>query len=210
MTKLVAFGSSTIINDTSYPSLIAQRSNLDYVSRAKFVNSNHKISRMILSYTDYQPGDVVIAEWTSTVRHEFRTNEGWAPSNMNTYIKGSGSFEEHYYTQGPGQWEYTGVYSALKEMLVAQTFLKDRNISYLFTFFPEDVVGSYRFKEPDEYIGSLKSLIDWNQCLLFDDHGFKQWCINNDYEFDSEGAHPQPSAHAHAADYILKNITLDD
>lgn len=210
MTKLVAFGSSTIIHNTSYPSVIAQRSNLEYVNRAKFVNSNHKISRMILSYQDYQPGDVVIAEWTSTVRHEFRTNEGWAPSNMNTYIKGSGSFEEHYYTQGPGQWEYTGVYSALKEMLIAQTFLKARNISYLFTFFPEDVVASYHLHKPDDYIGALKSLIDWDLTLLFDGHGFKQWCINNNYEFDAEGAHPQPSAHQHAADYILDKVIISD
>jgi plastocyanin len=210
MAKLIAFGSSTIIHNTSYPSVIAERKNRDYVSRAKFVNSNHKIARMIMSYTDYSPGDFVIAEWTSTSRHEFRTNEGWAPSNMATYIQGSGSFEEHYYSQGPGQWEYTGVYSALKEMLLAQTFLKDNNIDYLFTFFPEDVIGSYRLKEPDEFIGALMKLIDWDRTLKFDGVGFKQWCITNNYEFDEAGAHPEPSAHLLAADYILENVTIND
>ena len=66
--------------DTAYPSLIAQQLNCEYVNRSKPTNSNHKIARMVLSYTDYQPGDVVLAEWTSTTRHEFRTNQGWQGS----------------------------------------------------------------------------------------------------------------------------------
>jgi hypothetical protein len=195
--------------DTAYPSLIAQQLNFKYINRAKPTNSNHKISRMILSYEDYQLDDFVIAEWTSTIRHEFRTEHGWTGSNMITYPKGSGTFEDHYYQQGPGQWEYNGVYTALKEILLAQTFLKSNNIKYLFTFFPDEVLCSNLLKTPDQYIGSMMKLVDWDQFVLFDGHGFVEWCKVNNYEFE-DGNHPAPSAHGLGADYILKNFKIND
>ena len=209
MNKLIAFGSSTIMYDTAYPSLIAQKLNFEYVNRSKPTNSNHKIARMILSYKDYQPGDFIVAEWTSTTRHEFRTNQGWQGSNMATYPKGSGTFEDHYYQQGPGQWEYNGVYTALKEIVLAQTFLKSNDIDYLFTFFPDEVVCSSLLKTPDDYIGTMMKLINWNQFVLFDNHGFVGWCRANNYEF-ADGSHPAASAHRLGADYILKNFNIND
>jgi hypothetical protein len=210
MNNLVAFGSSTIMYDTAYPSLIAQKLNFNYVNKSKPTNSNHKIARMILSYNNYQPGDVVLAEWTSTRRHEWRTELGWAGSNMATYPQGSGTYEDHYYQQGPGQWEYNGVYTALKEIILAQTFLKNSKIDYLFTFFPDEVLHSMLLKTPDEYIGAMLKLIDWNQFILFDGHGFVQWCRINNYEFEPDGNHPAPSAHSLGAEYILKNFKIND
>ena len=209
MNKLIAFGSSTIMYDTAYPSLIAKELNYEYVNRSKPTNSNHKIARQILSYTDYQPGDFVLAEWTSTTRHEFRTNQGWQGSNMATYPRGSGTFEDHYYQQGPGQWEYNGVYTALKEIVLAQTFLQANNINYLFTFFPDEVLSSMLLKTPDEYIGAMLKLIVWNQFVLFDNHGFVEWCRTNNYEFETDGNHPAPSAHRLGADYILRNRKIN-
>lgn len=210
MNKLIAFGSSTIMYNTAYPSLIAQRLNCEYVNRAKPTNSNHKIARMILSHDNYQPNDFVLAEWTSTRRHEWRSEFGWAGSNMATYPQGSGTYEDHYYQQGPGQWEYNGVYTALKEIILAQTFLKTNKINYLFTFFPDEVLCSFLLKNPDEYIGTMMKLIDWDQFVLFDNHGFVEWCRINNYEFELDGNHPAPSAHSHGADYILRNFNTND
>jgi len=208
MNKLIAFGSSPIMKDTAYPSLIAQQLNVQYVCRAKPTNSNHKIARMILSYDDYQPDNFVLTEWTSGIRNEFRTEQGWMGTSMATYKKGTGSFEEHYYQQGPGQWEYTGVYQTLKEIVLAQTFLKANNIPYLFTFYPDEILKSNLYRRPDEYIGPLLKLIDWNCFLHFDNHGFLAWCKENNYEFESDGSHPADSAHQQAADYVLKNFKI--
>lgn len=208
MSKLIAFGSSPIIKDSAYPGVIAQQLNLNYLNRAKPTNSNHKIARMILSHNDYQTGDFVLTEWTSTIRHEFRTEHGWTGSSMASYKTGTGSFEESYYQQGPGQWEYNGVYTALKEMVLAQTFLKANNIDYLFTFYPDDVPQSFLYKNPDEYLGAMIKLIDWSRVLTFDGHGFQGWCKINNCEYEEDQTHPAPSAHKLAADYILNNFKI--
>jgi hypothetical protein len=208
MNKLIAFGSSTILKKTAYPSLLAKRLNFEYVCRAKPTNSNHKIARMILSYQDYKPGDFILVEWTSNIRHEFRTEFGWVGSSMATYKKGTGSFEESYYQNGPGQWEYNGVYSTLKEIVLAQTFLKANNINYLFIFYPDEILYSTLYQKPDEYIGSLIKLINWDQFLNFNQHGFQEWCRINNYEFESDNSHPAASAHQLATDYIIENFKI--
>lgn len=209
MKKLIAFGSSTIQNETAYPNIIAQRLNVEYVSRAKPSNSNHKIARMVISHQEYESGDFVLVEWTSTIRHEFRTEHGWNGSNMASYKKGSGGFEEAYYEYGPGRWEYNGVYQALKEMVLAQTFLKSKNINHLFIFYPDDLPCSFLFQHPDEYLGAMINLIDWTRVLYFDGHGFQGWCQLNKLELEADGSHPAPSAHKLAADYVLENFKID-
>jgi hypothetical protein len=210
MSRLIAFGSSTIQDKTAYPALVARRLNFDYVNRAKVLNSNHKIARMVLSYPDYQPNDFVLVEWTSTIRHEFRTELGWMPSNMNSYKKGTGSFEEAYYTNGPGRWEYNGIYTMLKEIVLAQTFLKAQNIKHLFLFYPDDLLASFLYKEPDQYLGSMIQLIDWSRFLHFDGHGFREWCLINNYAFEEGSSHPAPMSHRLAADYILNNFKIPE
>lgn len=208
MSKLIAFGSSTILKDTAYPGLVAQQLNFDYVCRAKPSNSNHKIARMVLSHADYQPDDFVLVEWTSTIRHEFRTELGWMGSNMASYKKGAGSFEEAYYENGPGRWEYNGIYTMLKEIVLVQTFLKAQNSNYLFLFYPDDLLYSHLYKQPDEYLGSMIRLIDWSRFLHFDGHGFQGWCRANNYEFEADDSHPAASAHQLAADYVLANFKI--
>ena len=204
MPKLIAVGSSTIIAPWSFPAIIAKKLNYEFVSKAKPIISNHKITRKILSYESYQPGDFVLADWTSTVRHEFRTQQGWTGTSRGN-IKPGSVFEEQWY-QGPGQWEYTGVYFALKEILLAQTFLVNKNIPYLFVFDNNEVLDSMLYKEPDPYLASLISLINWDQFLWFENNGFVNWCKKHNYEFD--GTHPVKSAHQAAAEYILNNFKL--
>jgi len=198
MSRLVAFGSSIIMEKNSFPELIATHLSRDYVSRIKPVNSNHKIARMVL-YQSYESDDFVLVDWTTTIRHEFRTEQGWIGTSRATYKPGCG-FEEHWY-QGPGQWEYTGISSSLKEIILAQTFLVARRIPYMFTFDYDDIIASNLLEEPDNYISSLKSLIDWDRVVLFDNHGFLTWCKKNNYEF--AGSHPKQSSHKMAADYLL-------
>jgi len=203
MSRLIAFGSSIIMMKNSFPELLAEQLSRDYVSRVKPTNSNHKIARMVLSQS-YEPNDIVLVDWTTTIRHEFRTEKGWQGISMATYKPGCG-FEEQWY-QGPGRWEYTGVSSSLKEIILAQTFLVAQNIPYVFTFDYDDIIESNLLEEPDDYIGSLKNLIDWSRVKLFDDQGFLSWCRKNNYEFD--GSHPKETAHVMAADYLLDKFKL--
>ena len=68
MSRLIAFGSSIIMGASAFPGILAQRLNRNYVSRVKPTNSNHKISRMILSQ-EYESNDIVLVDWTTTIRN---------------------------------------------------------------------------------------------------------------------------------------------
>jgi len=197
MTRLVAYGSSPIKEDFAFSAQIAQHLKREYVSRVKPLNSNHKLARQILSQT-YEPTDLVLVDWATTVRQEFRTEQGWMTTSR--VDRPSSEFETVWY-QGPGNWEYTPVYSALKEIVLAQTFLKTQGLDYVFTFDYDDVIHSTLLSEPDEYIGPLKNLIDWNRVVLFEGHGFLYWA--KEKQFDIDGGHAEKAAHDCAAEYLL-------
>ena len=200
MTRLVAFGSSPIKDTFAFPAQIAQHLEREYVSRAKPVNSNHKIARMVMSQ-EYEADDYVIVVWGTTVRHEFRTEQGWMTTSR--VDKSSSEFETAWY-QGPGNWEYTAVYSALKEIILAQTFFKSKNLQYVFTFDYDDVIHSTLLSHPDEYISTLKDLIDWTRVVLFDGHGFLWWV--QEHGFECDGGHAESAAHDHATAYLLRTF----
>jgi hypothetical protein len=201
MNRLIAFGSSPIMASSTivpYPSIIAERMGIEYVSQAKPLTSNSKIARKILTYTDYHD-DMVLVSWTSTTRSEFRTEHGWMATNINTYQPGSG-FEEHWY-QGPGKWEYTGVSTTLKEMVLTQSFLQSRDIPYVFLFDNNEVLHSCWYQEPDEYMGAIISSLDRSKIVTFDGQGFVPWCEAQGHA-RVQGNHFDTAAHVHAADVI--------
>ena len=200
MSRLIAYGSSPIKEDFAFPAQIAQHLDREYVNRIKPLNSNHKLARQIISQT-YEPTDLVLVDWATTVRQEFRTEQGWmTTSRVN---KPNSEFETAWY-QGPGNWEYTPVYSALKEIVLAQTFLKTQGLDYVFTFDYDDVIHSTLLSEPDEYIGPLKNLIDWNRVVLFEGHGFLHWAKENKFEID--GGHAEKAAHDSATEYLIETF----
>jgi hypothetical protein len=181
-----------------YPKIIANQLSIEYDSQVKPLTSNSKIARKVLSYPNYQ-NDMVLVSWTSTTRSEFRTEHGWTATNLSTYQPGSG-FEEHWY-QGPGQWEYTGVSTALKEMVLVQSFLQSRDIPYVFLFDNNEVLHSRLYQEPDAYIGGIISSIDQSKILTFNGQGFVPWCETQGYS-RVQGNHFNTPAHKHAADII--------
>jgi hypothetical protein len=203
MSKLIAFGSSPIMtfNRTivPYPKIIADRLGLTYDSQAKPLTSNSKIARKVLTYPNYQSGDTVLVSWTSTTRSEFRTEHGWMATNINTYQPGSG-FEEHWY-QGPGKWEYTGISTTLKELVLVQSFLQSRDLSYVFVFDNNEVLHSCWYQTPDEYMGAIISSIDHSRVATFSGQGFVPWCESRGYE-KIQGNHFGTPAHEQAADAI--------
>ena len=216
MNRIVSFGSSPILHhprfnkdDLPFPALIAKKLRVDYVTRAKPLSSNTKITRKILTY-EFQQGDIAFVSWTSPSRFEFRTEHGWMGINPATYTV-ENSFGEHWYT-GPGQWEYTIISIALKEILIAQTFLNQSNIPYVFVFDNDEIFESHLYYNPDAYLKSLLAAIKWDQVIKFDGHGFMPWATKSDFEFVIEklGAVGKPGAAAHiaAADYLIEKSPL--
>ena len=93
------------------------------------------------------------------------------------------------------------MYSALKEIVLAQTFFKTKGLQYVFTFDYDDVICSGLLSKPDEYIGALKSMIDWSRVVLFEGHGFLHWVEQN--QFQADGGHAESAAHDRATEYLL-------
>jgi hypothetical protein len=199
MNKLIAFGSSPIMKHNKtimpYPQIIANRLGLAYNSQAKPLSSNSKIARKVLSY-DCQDA-LVLVSWTSTTRTEFRTEHGWTSTNSTTH---QSEFEKHWY-QGPARWEYTGVCTTLKEIVLVQSFLKSCDIPYVFLYDNNEIIHSYLYQNPDEYLKSIISLIDQSKILLFEGQGFVPWCESQGYE-RQDGNHFETRAHEQAANII--------
>jgi hypothetical protein len=206
MNRLISFGSSPImaLNKTivPYPQIIANRLGIAYDSQAKPRTSNNKIARKILSYKEYRD-DIVLVSWATTMRTEFRSEHGWVATDMTTYVPGSG-FDEHWYA-GPGRWEYTGVSTALKEILIAQSFLQSHNIPYIFTFDTNEIVHSQLYQHPDEYLDAIIKTIDHSRIILFENQGFIAWAESKGYA-RQQGNHFETQAHERAADIINAHL----
>jgi len=214
MNRIVSFGSSPILHhplfnkgDLPFPAIIAKKLDVDYVTRAKPLSSNTKITRKILTYK-FQQRDFAFVAWSSPSRFEFRTEHGWMSINPATY-KTEDSFGEQWYN-GPGQWEYTIISIALKEILIAQTFLNQLNIPYIFVFDNDEILESHLYINPDVYLKSLLTLIDWDKIIKFEGHGFMPWAKSCNFEFVSNNPEidgkPGSNAHIAAADYLIEKV----
>lgn len=207
MKKLVAFGSSPIGGNTDYPCIIAKTLGMEFEARVKTLTSNSKIARHILNYKHCQD-TLILVSWTHITRSEFRTEFGWMSININNYKWGRRAvkFEQDWY-KGPGQWEYTSFSTTLKEILLAQTYLKSNNVPYVFLFDNNEVVKSWLFDHPDDYLKSIIDMIDWDKFVLFDGQGFIPWCLENGHK-GFNGNHVDTVAHQQAAEYVLSNWHL--
>jgi len=204
--KITAFGASITAGrglkdkTNTWSSIIARNLQLEYLCLADISLSNATITRKILNH-NHEPDQLVLVLWTSTTRYEFKTEDDWLIITPSSNQQG---FTKQWYS-GPGQWEYTGVSNTLKEILLAQTFLRDKNISYLFTIDNNEVHGSWLKNSGDTYIKQLYNLIDWDRFVFFDNQGFLPWCKEKQFEMAEDG-HPLEHAHSAAANYILSNL----
>lgn len=198
--RIISFGSSPIINlegIITFPNRIADYLGVDYLCRGKPASSNGKITRRVIN--EEYSNDFVIVSWSSVRRYEFKTPGGWR-----TYTPASrgNAFTKEWFA-GPGNLEYTEVMLSLKDILLVQQFLKSRNLPYLFVMDNSEVVASWTFTEGnDPFINNIKSLVDWDNFLLFDGQGFKEWATANNYPY--VGTHPGNEAHVAATEYLLE------
>ena len=202
--NVVSFGASITAGyclenqKNNWANVIAQTLNTQHINQARGGAANGGISRLICSYPDYK-NDLVLAMWTSPTRYEFRNENDWQEING---AMTPTDFSRAWY-RGPGLYQYTEIATTIKEILLAQYFLQNRGLDYLFVFDNDDIVQCWLCQNPDTYIENLLNQIDWSRILWFDNTGFIQWSQKNNFKFVDD--HPVDQAHCAAANYILTN-----
>jgi hypothetical protein len=98
-------------------------------------------------------------------------------------------------------------------MLLAQTFLKDKKLNYLFVSDNNDYFHSFLVANPDPYFSSLLGMLDQTRLLSFNgNQGFLPWAREQGYQFNSgpnqQRGYPEHQAHVHAAEYIFSKGLL--
>lgn len=249
MTTLIASGDSYVYGSelldceqtrhhsmNTFPALLAKTHNLEYKCIAVAGYSNSAIARSAVNQClTTKDTKIVLVSWTYTDRFEmsteypilppsgYRSNVWYSisPSNLERdrkswpdFISTIDSFLKH-----TGLTDYYRYYTALKEILYLQNFLKVHNIPYLFTS-ADTAISFQKTKdiiEHDDNIGTLKNMlneIDWSHWELFpcngadwlstkSPNGFRRWAEENKFQLGPE-QHPLEQAHIHAHD-ILKD-----
>lgn len=207
--RIISFGASITTGagaggiNSAWSSIIAKKLNKSYLCLAEVGATNTTIARKIIS-TEFSPNDTVLVMWVSTTRFEFWLEDQWI--RFTPWSDQLGFVKDWY--RGPGQWEYTGVSTALKEIYLAQSYLKSQNIPYLFTIDNNEVHKSWLLENDTGYIKSLSRLIDWSKFIFFDGQGFIPWCQEKQFSLSTDG-HPGAEAHQAAAECILDSNVIN-
>lgn len=111
--------------------------------------------------------------------------------------------------------EYWPIYTSLKEIVGLQNYLKVKNIPYLFACADNTLFECSVSTNPDPYIKSLLSQIDFDHWYMFPagdkphltqtPRGFYQWSEENKY-LRAPGGHPLEQAHQDAATLIKEKF----
>ena len=206
--RIISFGPSVVTGDFLPPetftwaNLIANKLNKPYVCLAERGAANTGILRTILSFDNYQD-DLVLVMWSNSVRYEFR-NEDLYPNGWNQVGPINDDRFSKEWFRGPGQYEYTEIYTTLRDILTAKQFLDSKKLRYLFTFDYSDLINNSFWNSNDKLINSLKTLFPYDNTLWFEGKGFTDWSKDQGYSFIN--THPGAEAHKGAADYILKHF----
>jgi hypothetical protein len=209
--KLLAGGCSLIHGDElpdtetqqysklTYPALLADHLNLDYVCTAIPGAGNDTICRRVIEgITD----DVVlvIVNWSFCNRFEFHYNDigwqslryvsDWHKDRINSLSKPFYAELTHKYSR----------YKYVQDIILLQTFLKDKQIPFIFSSTDSDFLNSTTEMNTDSYYQQLYSLIDFSKWFFWLDQnnrtiGFNKWAAVNNYPMGEKNNHPLETAH---------------
>jgi hypothetical protein len=207
-------GSPNGYSRNTFPALLAQQSNMDYVCAAYPGNANNAISRMTIDALSKIDDDkFLLVEWTYLQRCEFRITDKWV--SINSWHTTAKEFSESYFKHA-GDSEYYEIYSILKEIVFLQQYCIINKIPYMFMtadnqFFQHENYLRYR----DTDLMNLYNQIIWENWFWFDagiqqnetriPRGFCQWAVENKY-LTGEGGHPLEEAHKDAAMLIKEKF----
>lgn len=190
---------------STWPALIAKNMNVEYRCLAYSGCSNQTIIRTLTKFiNELTPNDLVIIDWTFSNRWDYLDlEEPNVDRNWKT-IRPSGNqiseINEFYfkYLQSDewNKWE------SLRAIMLATHLLKSRNIKYFMTC-EDELIFDDKFHRPT-YIKNCQDEVK-NDIFWFDNNGFYNWSVNNNFPLGKQNNHPLEEAHRAAFEYIIKN-----
>ena len=180
----------------SWPAMLSKQLGTELVNLAQCAYSNDGIVQDIVTF-DLREGDFVIVCWTHNHRLLFVDDDGWFTTLPN--FVADGDFEKNrelittlLLTNISNDWLYE---RWLTQVILLQTYLKNKNIPFLFFNAFGNVLGKHK----------LIDSIDKSKFMEWDTFNF---CIfSNDYPLCPK-LHPNADAHSALADKLIKNILL--
>ena len=218
----------------TWPAQLAKDFDQEYVCAAKPGGSNDDVTRRVIEQCELVDNPIVIVQWTFPWRFGFRCVDpiGWFSFDLQVVTEqyrdnwtgqeikrleqnGVLDFARSFF-KSIGTTEYWPVYNTLKEILLLQSYLKSKNIPYLFTAADNCLFENSTIKTPtDIYVKQLYDQIDFNKWYWFpagtaanetcSPRGFYQWALENKYNVGATG-HPLEQAHVDAMQLIKEKF----
>jgi len=218
------------ISQLTYPALIAQFVNMDYVCVAQPGYSNAAIRRSVMNACEqYDDIDLVIVSWSFAGRYEFRINQKWHQVSPWSTVDSINDIERTFDFKNPIVLQHhaemierdkkSGItdfaklfyknndivgeyYDTLSNVIMLQQYLILHDIPYVFTAVDRNHIDI----QPNIQDASLTTLKNQLNKLWgwFDDKGFYTWAKDNKFPFAT--THPREEAHIEAAHIFYEHI----
>ena len=152
-----------------WPALLANEYQMEYRCIAKSGSSNESIVREVIHQCETNSADkIVVVQWTFPWRFSFRYAEpiNWLDIDLyvhtnrftnpqieleNQRLKKLGITEFIYeFYKVLGTTEYWPVYTTLKEIILLQSYLKSKNIRYMFTAVDSSIFFNHTISKPTD------------------------------------------------------------
>ena len=216
---------------STFPAILAEQ--LEYQCCAYPGRGNDSIARNVITQCEKNKPNkqMVLVNWTFVGRYEFHIDSEWQTINSWTVgekyteerdkhlnklveqfeqqaeFQGLTKFAKSYFAN-VGYSEYWETYTALKEIVYLQNYLKVNDIPYLFTCADTGFLNNHTVEHKDNVVKSLLDQIEFDSWFLFPKgreanetvvpRGFYQWALENKYSI-GEHNHPLEQAHQDAA-----------
>jgi len=196
--------STSCYSRSTWPALLANDMNIEYICYAMAGGSNQTIIRKIMQYLPYiNETDYVVVNWTYISRWDFIDPEKLPITNQWETIRptnnNNSNFEKFYFKYI--QNELWDKWESLKSILLVYNLLKNKNIKFMMTSL-DTLVLDTTFHTPS-YIKNAQNEIK-DSIIMFDNKGFNDWCTEHNFK-RGEKNHPLEEAHIAAFEYIKDN-----
>lgn len=186
-------------SQSTFPALLAKHLNLDYVCCARPGYGSDAIVRNILTNIDSDVS-LVIVNWSYADRFEFYFKDiGWqnlkyqpGESTANKVPENLRDFRRMFYSELTDEYS---LYQYVKDIVLAQEFLKNNNIPYIFSSAADNIISLDRLAKLGPSQHKFYSLIDFEQWFFWPEHhAFVPWTEANHLP-QGPDKHPLEQAH---------------
>lgn len=202
-----------------HPDEIFVQSMWTFVARREFKLFNgtlndrmYKVDSEWLSLDPYTTTNEAESEWFKKVDPNTPNYKNTKLSLENKYnlYKEAGvvDFGKSWYTIVSDEDD---VYTSLKDILLLQEFLSNKNIKYFFTYVGYHTPKQLFDDQTNEYTTNIRKLINHDNWFTFPGEwdrsnylGFNDWALINNYEYAT--SHPLEKGHSDAAELIYEHI----